>query len=246
MQLSDDFMRFPDRRSWYIFLARMAVLLVAAGALLTYGLLQALPRTTEPSTPAPAARPTLTPGPELSASLSAAPDATGALTEDVQVVSDDGLAVLELPKGTRVLDAQGQPLASVTVTSVDLPPASDTYALVGKGYKFGPEGATLDPPASLTISYDTLAVFPFGYQDVIKDKVYLAYWENNGPRRPPLASEKWVPLGEPPTAGLGVSVGQLILGYLGTVDSQTASVSAKIDHLGTFVLYCAVAYYPMS
>ena len=88
MQLSNDFMRFPDRRSWYIFLARMAVLLVAAGALLEHGLSQALPGTTGPSAPAPT--PIVTPGPELSATLSAGPDATGVLTEDVRVVSDDG------------------------------------------------------------------------------------------------------------------------------------------------------------
>lgn len=208
----------PGRKGKYIFLARMAVLVVATGALLTYGLWQALRRTTGPAMPAPTATPSLAPRPGLSGSLSGRLDATGALTEDVQVVSDDGLAVLKLPRGTRVLDAQGQPLASITVTSPKLPPATDTFARVGEGYEFGPEGATLDPPASLTINYDPHANFPFTYQDVDTMQVYLAYMGGKGPIRPPLAS----------------------------VDGETGSISAEIDHLGTMVLYCDVHYYPLS
>ena len=237
----DDFMRFPDRRSWYMFLARMAVLLVATGALLGYGLSQALPGTTGPSglssMPAPAATPARTPGPELSVSLSAGPDATpaltpgpelsaspapaatGALTQDVQVVSEDGLAVLSLARGTKVMDAQGQPLASITVTFADTLAASETFARVGDAYKFGPEGATLDPPASLTINYDPHASFPFTFVlDVEIGQVYLTYWGKKEPIRPALA----------------------------VVDGETGSISAKIDHLGTMVLFCDVHYYPMS
>jgi hypothetical protein len=215
----DDFMRFPDRRSWYIFLARMAVLLVATGALLGYGLSQALPGTTRPPTLALIATPARTPGPELSASLSAGLDATGALTEDVQVVSQDGLAVLSLPRGTKVLDAQGQPLASITVTFADILSVSATFARVGEGYKFGPEGATLDPPASLTINYNPHATFPFDFvNDVEIGQVYLTYWGKKGPIRPSLAM----------------------------VDGETGSISAKIDHLGTMVLFCDVHYYPLS
>jgi len=218
MRLSDELEMLPDRRSKYIFLARMAVLLVATGALLGYGLSQALPGTTRPPTLALIATPARTPGPELSASLSAGLDATGALTEDVQVVSQDGLAVLSLPRGTKVLDAQGQPLASITVTFADILSVSATFARVGEGYKFGPEGATLDPPASLTINYDPHAAFPFTYQDVDTGRVFLAYYGKKGPIRPDLAS----------------------------VDGKAASISAKIDHLGIMVLYCEVHYYPLS
>jgi len=212
MQLSDDFMRFPDRRSWYIFLARMSVLLVAAGALLAYGLSRALPG---PSVLPPAA--IVTPGPELSATLSSGPDATGVLTEDVQVVSDDGLAVLTLPRGTKVLDAQGQPLAAITVTARRLP-FRDDVAWVGEAYEFGPAGATLDPPAPLAISYDPRANYPFAYEDIDTTVVYMAYLGGNGPVRPALAR----------------------------VEGKTASITAKIDHLGAFVLFCDVFRPPVS
>jgi len=214
----DDSRWSPDRRGEYIFLARMVVLVVAILALLAYGLSQVLPRITGASTPALTATPARTPGPELSATLSAGPDATGVLTEDVQVVSEDGLAVLSLARGTKVLDAQGQPVASITVTVADTLAASETFARVGEGYKFGPEGATLDPPASLTINYDPHANFPFTYQDVDTGRVFLTYYGNKGPIRP----------------------------YLASVDRETASISAKINHLGTMVLYCEVHYYPLS
>ncbi len=67
---------------------------------------------------------------------------TGILRGDVQVISQDGLAVLTLPRGTKVLDAQGQPPMSVTVTTRELPVATDV-SFVGLAYEFGPEGATL-------------------------------------------------------------------------------------------------------
>src|SRR3972149_8708476 len=113
------FMRSLDRREEYVFLARMAVLVVATGVLLAYGLSQAWQRLGGPSTPAPAASPAR---PGLSVSLSGRLDAMGALAEDVQVVSDDGLAVLSLARGTKVLDAQGQPLAAISVTARIMPP----------------------------------------------------------------------------------------------------------------------------
>ncbi len=213
----DELMRFPDRRSWYIFLARMAVLVAATGALLAYGLSQALPGITGPSTPTPTATPALAPGPGPSTSLSGRLEATGALTEDVQMVSEDGLAVLSLARGTKVLDAQGQPQAAITITARRLPFRTDA-AWVGEAYEFGPAGATLDPPAPLTISYDPRANYPFAYQDIDTTLVYLAYLGGNGPTKPALTS----------------------------VDGEAASVSAKVDHLGTFTLYCEVYTIPIS
>ena len=228
------FIRSLDRRGEYIFLARMAVLVVATVALLAYGLSQALPRLAGPSTPAPA--PTLAPSPGLTVSLSGRLDATGALTEGVQVVSEDGLAVLELPRGTKVLDAQGQPVADISITARRLPLRTDA-AWVGEAYEFGPAGATVDPPAPLTISYDPRANYPFAYQDIDTSLVYLAYLGENGPMKPALAREKGVQVGLSSGFGGAAAAG---------VDGGTASVPAKIDHLGAFVLYCEVFSLPLS
>ena len=207
-------MRSLDRREEYVFLARMAVLVVATGVLLAYGLSQAWQRLGGPSTPAPAASPAR---PGLSVSLSGRLDATGALAEDVQVVSDDGLAVLSLARGTKVLDAQGQPLADISVTARIMPLRIDT-AWVGESYEFGPAGATLDPPASLTVSYDPRAYYPFTFEDVDTTLVYLAHLGKNGPIKPALAR----------------------------VDGDTASISANVDQLEAFVLYCEVFRPPTS
>ena len=210
-------MRSPDRRDKYIFLARMTVLVAAIVALLAYGLSQALPRITGASKPAPTA--TLAPAasPGLGISLSGRLDAAGALTEDVQVVSEDGLAVLSLAKGSKLLDAQGQPLAEITITATRLQFRMDA-AWVGEAYEFGPAGATLDPPAPLAISYDPRANYPFAYEDIDTTLVYMAYLGGDGPARPALAR----------------------------VAGKTASITAKIDHLGAFVLFCDVFRPPVS
>jgi hypothetical protein len=155
------------------------------------------------------------------------------------VVSEDGLAVLELPRGTKVLDAQGQPVADISVTAGRLPLRTDA-AWVGEAYEFGPEGATLDPPASLTISYDPWANYPFAYQDIDTGVVYLAYLDKNGPRRPALASEKGVQV------GLSSGFGGAVTPATGGTGGETPSVTAKIDHLGTLGLFCEVFSLPLS
>ena len=215
-------------------MTRMAVLLLAIGALAAYGLSHAFPKTAGPSAP-PTATPGLTPGTGAGTSLSGRLDASGALTEDVEVRSEDGLAVLQLPRGTKALDAQGRPLAAISVTAARLPLRAD-LAYVGLVYEFGPDGATLAPPAPLTISYDPRANYPFAYQDIDTTLVYLAYLGEKGPVGPALASAKGV------QAGLASFVGPTGSGTGG----ETPSVTAKIDHLGSLGLFCEVLSIPLS
>ena len=224
----DSFEGRPPRRSKYVSLASMSVLVVIIGVLLTFALPRVLPSVlpeeTGPTTAsapmaAPAGTlapiplpvldipsPTPTPVPRV---YQLALGTGGSLTEDVQVISEDGLAVLGLARGTKVMDAQGRPLSSVTMTARRLPLRTDA-AWVGLAYEFGPAGATLDPPASLTISYDPRANYPFQVEQVDTRQVYLSYLGENGPIRPALAS----------------------------VSRQAASITATIDRLVTFVLYC--------
>lgn len=220
----------PPRRSKYVSLASMSVLVVIMGMLLTFALPRVLPEgTLRVSTPAPTALPagTLPPMPLSVTDIPTPPPtpaprvyqlpltADGKLSEDVQVISEDGLAVLSLDRGTRVMDAQRQPLSSITLTARSLPLLTDG-AWVGLAYEFGPAGATIDPPAALAIRYDTRAYFPFQIRDVyggtIVDirQVYLSYLGDKGPVRPALA----------------------------TVSRQAASAAARISRLVTFVLYC--------
>ena len=81
-------------------------------------------------------------------------DSAGILLEDVEVISDDGIAVLYLAKGTRALDASGKPLVSITVTAGPPQILSDEYNIYGLAYDFSLQEARFDPSARLTISYD--------------------------------------------------------------------------------------------
>ena len=109
-----------------------------------------------------------------------------------------------------MVDAKGQPLSSVTVTVRRLTQRTD-IGYVGSAYEFGPQGATLDPPASLTINYNPRDYYPFQMPTVEPSRVYLTYLGEDG-------------------STIGPS--------LASVDRETASVTTKIDRLGTFILYC--------
>lgn len=105
---------------------------------------------------------TTTSVPPVTVELSEKVDSAGVLLEDVQVISGDSVAMLYLVKGTRVLDAS-QPLNSVTVT-VKPPQAQaetdPTVSLSELAYDFSPRGATFDPPARLTLSYEPPVPLP--------------------------------------------------------------------------------------
>jgi hypothetical protein len=197
---SRDLKLFPNRRSRLVFIARGLALTITSGILVIHGFGQLT-------------RPVAT---TVTASSSLPP---GILAEDVRVVSQDGLALLSLPKGTTVLDAHGQPAASITVTARDLPFRSE-IAVVGMAYAFGPDGTILDPPASLTLSYDPKAYWPFAFQDVNCGQFHMAWVSSSG---------------APVVPWLEVSV-----------DLNAHRVSTEVDHLGTFMLFCEVFGSPIS
>ena len=198
----------------------MSVLVVVVGLLLTVALPRFLPEEMVPATrsgaiatvaPTSLREPYIPPPTAAPVSLVYRLKlGTGAtLTEDTQVVSDDGLAVLSLRTGTRVTDAQGKPVQSISVAT-RLPQLRYDTAYVGSVYEFGPAGTTFDPPASITVRYNTRAYYPFQVEAADSGLVYLSYLSENGAVRPALAY-----------------VGRMI-----------ASVSARIQHLGTIVLFC--------
>jgi len=76
----------------------------------------------------------------------------GVLLEPVVVRTEDEVAALTIPEATTALDAGGNPLTSVTCTKVDpaeVPPAPPGASLAIV-LSCGPDGATFDPPISLT------------------------------------------------------------------------------------------------
>jgi len=98
---------------------------------------------------------------------------TGELTQTVAVTSTDGIASATIPAGTRALDREGNPLSKITcqppVTPPPVPP--ERHMLVV--YDFGPDGATFDPPITITMKYDPAAL-PAG---VAEEDLVLAYYD---------------------------------------------------------------------
>lgn len=156
--------------------------------------------TCAPPLPTAAPIPTAPPG---NLDLAGKIDQQGKLLTDVELISSDGRARLSLAKGTRVLDAKGQPAKLLTVNTRQ-PQASESAdaLLVGLAYDFG--GGTVDPLGQLTISYDPPpATTAINAQD---------------PRVGGFATEKkaWVDTNSPSTADLKARIVTTRVGTLGT------------------------------
>jgi hypothetical protein len=101
---------------------------------------------------------------------------------DSLLISTDGHVSLFLPTGTKILNAQGNPLTSISVVIAPTPPGAPPDRLILSAYDFGLSGATFTPPLILTLSYDPQAL-PKGS---LENDLYIAYW--NGSRWVALSS----------------------------------------------------------
>ncbi len=101
---------------------------------------------------------------------------TGEILEPIVATSEDENVTITVEAGTIAL-LEGEPLETLTAAVEPSPPEppEDTYLL--GAYDFGPDGATFDPPLTLTWSYDPEAV-PEGMDLVI------AYYDE--------VNEEWV------------------------------------------------------
>jgi hypothetical protein len=97
----------------------------------------------------------------------------GVMVETISLTSADGNASAEIPAGTNASDAEGNPLAEITCerpdTPAPVPPDSNMIAV----YDFGPDGATFDPPLTMTIEYDP-ALIPGGGTE---EDLVIAYFD---------------------------------------------------------------------
>lgn len=103
--------------------------------------------------------PTLGPTPTLPAvtavDLSTVLDETGKTKDDLISVSSDGWVRLEIPTGTRISSASGEPIASLNIIPVysgRLPMDAYGYA-PGLAYEFGPDEIHFDPKVRLVFLY---------------------------------------------------------------------------------------------
>jgi len=105
----------------------------------------------------------------------------GVITEDVTALSSDARCYLTINKGTMALNKSGNPLYGIIILEMEdplLPPAD--FKIIGAVYDFKPDGATFEPSATLTITYDP-ALLPKG---VSYKCLVIAMWDK--------ATGKWV------------------------------------------------------
>ena len=108
---------------------------------------------------------------------------SGLLTEDVTAKSTDELCQLTINEGTKPLRKTGYRLSAIVMAEMKEPPAPPPNAnVIGLVYDFAPDGATFDPPATLTFTYDPDEI-PEG---VSPENLVIAIWDE--------AAEEWVNL----------------------------------------------------
>ncbi len=111
----------------------------------------------------------------LSAPANLQISSSGIVKETSRLEVSSMKAYLDIAGGTRILDAQGNALNSLSASKIDTPPSPSSGTAIIAAVDFGPNGSVFDPPITITLSYDP-AAFPEG---VIKDELYIAYWANS-------------------------------------------------------------------
>jgi hypothetical protein len=79
------------------------------------------------------------------------------LTHETVLASQDNLATISIPAGTVAMDAAGRPLTSVRIapvpgSAVPTDTSGSTLTFTGIAYDIEPDGATFDPPATLSFT----------------------------------------------------------------------------------------------
>jgi hypothetical protein len=99
----------------------------------------------------------------------------GRAMQAAQLVSQDKNVSLSVPKLTKLLNARGNPLTSISVTKVSSPPAPPPERLILSSYDFRPNGATFSLELTLTMSYDPKTL-PKG---AFESELYIAYQDGS-------------------------------------------------------------------
>jgi len=100
----------------------------------------------------------------------------GEILETIEATSEDGNMTLTIEEGTIALDEDGDPLSTLTLdVDVSPPDPPEDAHIIGLAYDFGPDGATFDPPITMTYTLD-LDDLPEG---VDPENLVIAYWDGD-------------------------------------------------------------------
>ncbi len=92
----------------------------------------------------------------------------------IEFTSLDETVHVIIPDGATALDGEGNPLTDVEfVAAESVPDPPEDASIIGLPYQLGPDGATFDPPVTLTWSYDP-ADIPDG---VAEEELVIAHYD---------------------------------------------------------------------
>jgi len=130
----------------------------------------------------------------------------GVILEPITATSADGNLTMTIPAGTTALDADGNPLSTLTsAVDVSPPPPPEGANIIELAYNFGPAGATFDPAITFEYTYDPANIA----EGVAEGDLVLAYYDE--------AAGEWVELPS-------------------TVDPVTHTITASVSHFTTFAI----------
>jgi hypothetical protein len=95
----------------------------------------------------------------------------GKVKNEVQLKSTDGKVSLNILKNTDLRTSNNGQLTTLSIAPFGSVPESSPGTVVLLAYNFGPEGATFNPPLTLTMSYD-----PQGMTDNQQQQLYICWW----------------------------------------------------------------------
>ena len=103
-------------------------------------------------------------------------NADGEIQERIEATSEDGDLTIVIEEGTIALDEDGEPLDTLEITVDESPPDPPEDAhIIGLAYNFEPDGATFDPPITMTYTLD-LDDLPEG---IAPEDLVIAYWDGD-------------------------------------------------------------------
>lgn len=110
-------------------------------------------------------------------------DASGIFNQGITIQSQDDRCTLTIANGVKGLTSNSQALTRLTVSTMTDPPAPPAQSsIIGPVYDFGPDGASFNPPITMTYDYNTSDLPP----GVSENSLTLGYWDS--------VSSKWVAL----------------------------------------------------
>ncbi|MFC1900531.1 carboxypeptidase regulatory-like domain-containing protein [Chloroflexota bacterium] len=113
--------------------------------------------------------------PGLSSDVGLKRSATGIVTTDCILKTDDEDAALKIPAGTQILSSGGAALSKITATEVTEPADPPSGNSIISAYDFGPDGATFNPAITLFLYFD-IEGLPAGADP---NELYIAYWDGS-------------------------------------------------------------------